>query len=104
MYGRFGLRDSPRPCLMIELSWATVRLFPIGLRAGTNFDTPPRPCAHRRSRAGRRTCGGGTDRRRRVPGRCDPVKAIEDALRTFAADELIVVTLPDEDAGWLEKG
>jgi hypothetical protein len=37
-------------------------------------------------------------------GDSDPVKAIEDALRTFAADELIVVTLPDEDASWLEKG
>jgi hypothetical protein len=37
-------------------------------------------------------------------GDSDPVKAIEDALRTFAADELIVVTLRDEDAGWLEKG
>jgi hypothetical protein len=32
------------------------------------------------------------------------MKAIEDALRTFPADELIVVTLADEDAGWLEKG
>jgi hypothetical protein len=31
------------------------------------------------------------------------VKAIEDALRTFPADELIVVTLPDEHAAWLEK-
>jgi hypothetical protein len=37
-------------------------------------------------------------------GDSDPLKAIEDALRTFAADELIVVTLPDEDASWLEKG
>jgi hypothetical protein len=37
-------------------------------------------------------------------GDSDPVKAIEDALRTFPADELIVVTLPDEDATWLEKG
>jgi hypothetical protein len=37
-------------------------------------------------------------------GDSDPVKAIEDALRTFRADELIVVTLPDEDAAWLEKG
>ena len=37
-------------------------------------------------------------------GDSDPVKAIEDALRTFSADELIVVTLPDEDATWLEKG
>jgi hypothetical protein len=37
-------------------------------------------------------------------GDSDPVKAIEDALRTFPADELIVVTLSDEDASWLEKG
>ncbi len=37
-------------------------------------------------------------------GDSDPVKAIEDALRTFPADELIIVTLPDEDASWLEKG
>ena len=37
-------------------------------------------------------------------GDSDPVKAIEDALRTFPADELIVVTLPDEDAAWREKG
>jgi hypothetical protein len=36
-------------------------------------------------------------------GDSNPVKAIEDALRTFPADELIVVTLPDEDADWLEK-
>jgi hypothetical protein len=37
-------------------------------------------------------------------GDSDPVKAIEDALRRFPADEVIVATLPDEDAGWLEKG
>jgi hypothetical protein len=37
-------------------------------------------------------------------GDSDPVKAIEDALRTFPADEVIVVTLSDEDAAWLEKG
>ncbi len=37
-------------------------------------------------------------------GDSDPVKAIEDALRSFPADEMIIVTLPDEDAGWLEKG
>jgi hypothetical protein len=33
----------------------------------------------------------------------DPVKAIEDALRTFAADEVIVVTRPDDQASWLEQ-
>jgi hypothetical protein len=34
----------------------------------------------------------------------DPVKAIEDALRTFTADEILVVTRPDDKAGWLEEG
>ena len=37
-------------------------------------------------------------------GDSDPLQAIEDALRTFPADELIVVSRPDEDAGWLEHG
>ena len=37
-------------------------------------------------------------------GDSDPVKAIGDALGRFSADEVLVVTLPDEDAGWLEKG
>ena len=37
-------------------------------------------------------------------GDSDPVKAIEDALRSFPADEVIIATSADEDAGWLEKG
>lgn len=37
-------------------------------------------------------------------GDTDPVTAIEDALRTFPADELVVVTRPDEQAAWLEQG
>jgi hypothetical protein len=37
-------------------------------------------------------------------GDSDPIQAIEDALVTFPADELIIVTLRDEDATWLEKG
>ena len=36
-------------------------------------------------------------------GDTDPVQAIEDALRTFPADEILVVTRPDDDAGWLEQ-
>jgi hypothetical protein len=36
-------------------------------------------------------------------GDTDPVQAIEDALRTFAADEVLVVTRPDDDASWLEQ-
>jgi hypothetical protein len=36
-------------------------------------------------------------------GDADPVQAIEDALRTFPADEVLVVTHADEEAGWLEQ-
>jgi hypothetical protein len=34
----------------------------------------------------------------------DPNSAIEDALRVFAADEVIVSTLPPEKSRWLESG
>ena len=37
-------------------------------------------------------------------GDSDPVQAIEDALRDFPADELILITRSDEDAGWLKEG
>ena len=35
MKGRFGFFDSPRPCVMIRVSVATVSDFPIPLSAGT---------------------------------------------------------------------
>jgi len=37
-------------------------------------------------------------------GDTDPLLAIDDALRTFPADEIIVVTRPDEEVSWLESG
>jgi hypothetical protein len=37
-------------------------------------------------------------------GDVDPLQAIEDGLRTFPADEVVVLTAPDEDATWLEAG
>jgi hypothetical protein len=37
-------------------------------------------------------------------GDSSPVKAIEDALRQFPADEVLVVTRSDNDASWLEEG
>jgi hypothetical protein len=36
-------------------------------------------------------------------GDTDPVQAIEDALRQFPADEVLVVTPPGDEAGWLEQ-
>ena len=37
-------------------------------------------------------------------GDADPVQAIEDALRAFRADELVVSTLPRGRSHWLERG
>jgi GABA permease len=37
-------------------------------------------------------------------GDSDPLQAIEDALRTFAPDELIISTHPPQRSHWLERG
>jgi hypothetical protein len=37
-------------------------------------------------------------------GDTDPLQAIEDALRRFPADEVIMVTRPEDEARWLEEG
>ena len=36
-------------------------------------------------------------------GDSDPLLAIQDALARFEADEILVVTRPDEEASWLEQ-
>lgn len=37
-------------------------------------------------------------------GDADPLMAIEDALRIYPADELVVLTPPEDEATWLETG
>jgi hypothetical protein len=37
-------------------------------------------------------------------GARDPIRAADDALREFAADEVVFATRPDSDANWLEQG
>lgn len=37
-------------------------------------------------------------------GDADPVQAIEDALRTFGADQIIISTHPEGRSNWLERG
>jgi nucleotide-binding universal stress UspA family protein len=34
----------------------------------------------------------------------DPIQAMEDALRTFGADEIIISTHPPGRSNWLERG
>jgi len=45
----------------------------------------------------------GVDARGEV-GDGDPLQAIEDALRTFGADEIIISTHPEGRSNWLERG
>jgi hypothetical protein len=42
-----------------------------------------------------RTVGAGA-------GEADPALAVQDALATFDADEIVVVTRPEDEATWLE--
>jgi GABA permease len=37
-------------------------------------------------------------------GDADPLQAIEDALRTFGADEIVISTHPEGRSHWLERG
>lgn len=38
------------------------------------------------------------------PGDTDPMQAIEDEVRLFGPDRIVVVTRTDDDATWLEAG
>jgi hypothetical protein len=46
---------------------------------------------------------GGVNARGEV-GDAEPLQAIEDALRTFGADEIIISTHPEGRSHWLERG
>jgi len=63
-----------------------------------------RALAERRLHAslGRLRAAGFDDVRGEV-GDDDPLQALEDALRTFGADEIVVATHPEESAAWLER-
>lgn len=47
---------------------------------------------------------GTDDSTAAVAGDSDPVQAVEDGLRRFGADEIVIVTRPDTEASWLEGG
>jgi hypothetical protein len=45
-----------------------------------------------------------TDQVETEVGDTDPVQAIRDALTTFEADEVVVLSCPDDEVTWLEQG
>jgi hypothetical protein len=50
------------------------------------------------------TVEGGAEHVEAEAGDSDPLLAVEDALRTFDADEIVVVIRTGEGASWLEAG
>jgi hypothetical protein len=67
-----------------------------------NADDEPRAQAEEEAeRLGRAVPSEGTES---TAGDSDPLVAVEDALREFEADEVVVVTRPNEVANWLEEG
>ncbi len=39
-----------------------------------------------------------------VVGDTDPLQAIEDEIALFGPDQIVLVSRPDDEAGWLESG
>ncbi|MDQ3821619.1 MAG: hypothetical protein M3321_00030 [Actinomycetota bacterium] len=74
------------------------------LRHWASDEDPARAAAQERLRASLDRLGElGIEARGEV-GDGDPLQAMEDALRTFGADEIIVSTHPPGRSNWLEKG
>ena len=74
------------------------------LRHWASDEDPARAAAHDRLQSSLdRLRELGIEARGEV-GDGDPIQAIEDALRTFGADEIILSTHPPERSRWLEKG
>ena len=71
---------------------------------GANEEEPAREAAQERlNRSLAAIRGAGLDATGEI-GDDDPLQAIEDALRTFAPDELIISTHPEGRSNWLERG
>ena len=47
--------------------------------------------------------GGGIEATGQI-GDAEPLQAIEDAMRTFGADEIVISTHPEGRSNWLERG
>jgi nucleotide-binding universal stress UspA family protein len=74
------------------------------LRHWTSDEDRARAEAQDRLDASLRALGeAGVDARGQV-GDDDPIQAIDDALRTFGADEIVISTHPPGRSNWLERG
>src|SRR5919202_545013 len=74
------------------------------LRHWASDEDEARAAAHRRLNESLRRLEDAGIRAFGEVGDGDPLQAIEDALRTFGADEIIISTHPEGRSHWLERG
>ena len=74
------------------------------LRHWASDEDGARQTAQERLERASRRCAVRASRRAGEIGDGDPIQAIEDALRTFGPDELIISTHPLGPSHWLERG
>jgi nucleotide-binding universal stress UspA family protein len=74
------------------------------LRHWASDEDPARAEAQQRLAASRERLEQAGIHARGEIGDGDPLQAIEDALRTFGADEVIISTHPEGRSHWLERG
>jgi hypothetical protein len=74
------------------------------LRHWASDEDNARAAAQERLEASLRQLASAGLRARGEVGDGDPLQAIEDALRTFGADEIILSTHPEGRSNWLEQG
>ena len=60
--------------------------------------------AEARLQASVERCGAAGVSVRGEVGDPDPLQALDDAMRTFAPDEVVIATHPPDQANWLERG
>jgi hypothetical protein len=60
--------------------------------------------AGRRLEASLERCAAAGVTARGALGDADPLQALDDAVRTFAPDEIIIATHPEGRSNWLERG
>ena len=70
----------------------------------TNAEDDARVEAERTAEEVAAATEGEAERVEAEAGDSHPLLAVEDALRTFDADEIVVVTRTGEGASWLEEG
>ncbi len=74
------------------------------LRYWLSDEDPGVAAAERRQQASLEHVGAAGVPAHGVVGDPDPLQALDDAVRTYAPDEVVIVTHPDEQANWLEHG